>query len=259
MNGHDRVDANRLNRARAMTLGSWVINFACQMYGMLTSPNMKEVADDNHYAFSPNPWFIGAFFSMQTVLQLWWIYLLFKHSQETAGRLDALGYAPVYAIGNICIGTSTHSHLLLPLAHTLTAAWMIFWINQMFWPAQALVTINSFIQLWAMTRLPFITRLNLSTHLVAKTFAGIGVLDFLDNGAVALRYSGPPGQVVKAIVGVVFGIASLTQDPIFGACLVYDLLGMYVGQSGTWGATLMWMVVAIGAVVAVKTVVFRIF
>jgi hypothetical protein len=84
---------------------------------------------------------------------------------------------------------------------------MIFWTNEMFWPAQALVTINSFLQLWAMTRLPFITRSNLPTHLVAKTFAGIGVLDFLDNGAVALRYAGPPSTAVKAVLGVFLGIA----------------------------------------------------
>jgi hypothetical protein len=52
---------------------------------------------------------------------------------------------------------------------------------------------------------------------------------------------------------------TLTQDPIFGACLVYDVLAMYAGQSAAWGQTLMWMAVALGAVVAVKATVFRVY
>jgi hypothetical protein len=46
MSAHDRVDAMHLKRARAFALGSWAINFGCQLYGMLTTPNMKDIADD---------------------------------------------------------------------------------------------------------------------------------------------------------------------------------------------------------------------
>lgn len=56
--------------------------------------------------------------------------------------------------------------------------------------SQVLVTINTAIQLFAVARLPSLTasspRLLYITHFVAKTFAGIGILDFVDNGGVAL-------------------------------------------------------------------------
>ena len=55
--------------------------------------------------------------------------------------------------------------------------------------SQILVTVNTAIQLLAVARLPPLTptssRLKYTTHLVAKTFAGIGILDFIDNGGVA--------------------------------------------------------------------------
>lgn len=36
---------NEVSRARYLTLGSFLINFGVQSYGMLTSPNMKDVAE----------------------------------------------------------------------------------------------------------------------------------------------------------------------------------------------------------------------
>ncbi len=85
------------------------------------------ICDQNHYAFSPNPWFIAAFFSGQTVLQLYWIRQLFLRKQgykqlhtapasgasaveadreldEQAAVRSAVEYAPIYSIGNLCIG-----------------------------------------------------------------------------------------------------------------------------------------------------------
>ena len=92
----------------------------------------------NHFAFSPNPWFIAAFFSGQVVLQLAWIRRLFHHQpprqgyqaipskspkkrirgptqpmlnpttseeEEHAWKV-AVNYAPIYALGNFCIGAS---------------------------------------------------------------------------------------------------------------------------------------------------------
>ena len=68
----------------------------------------------------------------------------------------------------------------------VSAGWMIFWNNEKFWVSQILVTINSLAQLYAVSQLPPIAEGNLLTHWVAKTTAGIGILDFVDNGAVAL-------------------------------------------------------------------------
>jgi hypothetical protein len=69
---------------------------------------------------------------------------------------------------------------------------MVFWMHKRFWLSQACVAINTFAQLYAVLYLLSPTsdyameNSNTLTHLVAKTFAGIGVLDFFDNGAVAL-------------------------------------------------------------------------
>ena len=97
------------------------------------------IASQNHFAFSPNPWFIAAFFSGQVVLQLAWIRKLFvddppngyqaiaqnapsaaSHEgsamQPVSDKEDerawkvALSYALVYAIGNLCIGASYPFH-----------------------------------------------------------------------------------------------------------------------------------------------------
>lgn len=72
------------------------------------------------------------------------------------------------------------------------AGWMVFWMQESFWASQALVIVNSSIQLYAVFYLlspssPFkISQKNWTTHVVAGMFAGIGVLDLIDNGGVAL-------------------------------------------------------------------------
>lgn len=36
---------NKISRAKYLTLGSFIINFATQNYGMFIKPNMKDIAD----------------------------------------------------------------------------------------------------------------------------------------------------------------------------------------------------------------------
>lgn len=119
-----------LQNSRLFAAASFATNFACQIYGSVTHPNLKEIADANHYAFSPHPYFIGAFFSMQTVLQLYWLSKFWtspslaaegkvklaineddgdvdSSNKITASSVDDeshLAYAPIYALGNFCIG-----------------------------------------------------------------------------------------------------------------------------------------------------------
>ncbi|KZT22644.1 hypothetical protein NEOLEDRAFT_1071098 [Neolentinus lepideus HHB14362 ss-1] len=236
-----------VKRARVLTVGSWIVNFGAQLYGMLAEPNMKDIADANHYAFSPNPMFIGGFFSLQVVIQLTWISKLFRPKD---GRKDdptayaepaQLSYAPIYALGNICI-----------------AGWMIFWNNENFVMSQALVTLNTLSQLYAVfVLLPPMTKDNVWTHLTAQTFAGIGILDLVDNGAVALRYAGPPGTAVQVITGITFGLMALLTNPIFSACMLYNLVALYYGQSDVWGKNLGWMIGATGIVVFFKFLTLR--
>jgi len=79
---------------------------------------------------------------------------------------------------------------------------------------------------------------NTLTHLVAKTFAGIGILGFLHNGSVALYPGVAPSLAVKILTGVGFGVGTLVSDGIMGSCLVYDLFSLYLGQSGDWKSLL---------------------
>ncbi|KAI0658316.1 hypothetical protein C8Q70DRAFT_917696 [Cubamyces menziesii] len=254
---------NEVSRARVLAVSSFLTNFAVQTYGMVTTPNMKDIAEANHFAFSPNPWFIAAFFSGQVVLQLSWIRKLFENDvpegyQPIGTGVDnnvaakekqkdwqiALSYAPVYALGNFCI-----------------AGWLFFWLREDFTASQVMVTINTFAQLLAVTALPPLTPTSSSllrlTHYVAKTFAGIGVLDFIDNGGVALRYRAPPSTLVQAATYAFFPLAAAASKPLFGSILLYDVVAIAVGQSGVlgagpWPTRLGWTALATAGVVGIK-------
>lgn len=72
-------------------------------------------------------------------------------------------------------------------------------------------------------------------------FAGIGVLDFLHNGAVAVAPFVPPNIATQIITPIVFGAGALTTDTLMGVCLAYDLAALAIGQnqfaldkSGNW-------------------------
>ncbi|KAL6307783.1 hypothetical protein BKA93DRAFT_726829 [Sparassis latifolia] len=257
---------NQISRAQFLAVSSFLVNFSVQTYGMLSSPNTKQVADANHFAFSPNPWFIAAFFSGQVALQVYWIRQLFNLNGEGYRRLDvpppntsrplnksmaeineeavktALDYVPVYALGNLCI-----------------AGWLFFWLRENFAASQVLVTINTVAQLLAVVRLPPLTasssRLLLLTHLVANTFAGIGVLDFIDNGGVALvTLSCTPSTLVQALTCILFPIATAASTPLFGSILLYDILAIFAGQwpvagAGEWTARLGWTALGMGVIV----------
>jgi len=68
------------------------------------------------------------------------------------------------------------------------------------------------------------------THIVVKTFAGIGVLDFLHNGSVAYFNHEAPSTIIKVGTGLGFGALASVSDWIFGGSLVYDLVALSVGQ-----------------------------
>jgi hypothetical protein len=111
---------------------------------------------------------------------------------------------------------------------------MIFWNSSALKTANVFVLINSFTQLYYIFgRLPPMNTRSTSsvlTHIVSKTFAGIGVLDFLHNGSVAYFDHQGPSTAVKVLTGVGFGALASASDWIFGGCLVYDLVALAVGQ-----------------------------
>ena len=139
-------------------------------------------------------------------------------------------------------------------------AWMIFWNSSALKTANVFVLINSLTQLYYITaRLsPMNTRStsSLLTHIVSKTFAGIGVLDLLHNGSVAYFDHQGPNTLVKVLTGVGFGVAATMSDWIFGGCLVYDLVAIAVGQRGIgekdWGNLLGGYAVATAGIVGVR-------
>lgn len=138
----------------------------------------------------------------------------------------------------------------------ISAAWMVAWNSEHLGIAHLFVTINSLSQLYyIIARLPPLDRRSYSsllTHVVSKTFAGIGVLDFLHNGSVAFFKDQPATLPIKILTGVGFGLASTMSDWIFGGCLVYDLVALAVGQGGSWGKLLGGYAAASAAIVGIK-------
>ena len=119
---------------------------------------------------------------------------------------------------------------------------MFFWNSSNLKTANVFVTINTAAQLFfILTKLPTLNTRSpgsVLTHVVAKTFAGIGVLDLLHNGSVAYFKDAAAGPLLQAATGVAFAAASAASDWILGGCLVYDLVALAVGQGGGWGRLL---------------------
>jgi hypothetical protein len=113
---------------------------------------------------------------------------------------------------------------------------MVFWNSSALKTANVFVLINSFTQLYFIffRQLPINTnsRSSVLTHIVSKTFAGIGVLDLLHNGSVAYFNNQGPSTMIKIVTGLGFGALASVSDWIFGGCLVYDLVALSVGQRG---------------------------
>lgn len=111
---------------------------------------------------------------------------------------------------------------------------MFFWNSNNLSTANIFVIVNTTAQLlYLATRLkPLRTNSwpSILNHVVAKSFAGIGVLDLLHNTSAAYYVRQPPSLLTKILTGVGFGALATVSDWIFGGCLVYDLIGLSVGQ-----------------------------
>lgn len=135
---------------------------------------------------------------------------------------------------------------------------MLAWNNSHLGIAQGFVTVNTITQLYYMiAKLPPMNTRSVSsvlTHIVSKTFAGIGVLDFLHNGSVAFFKDQPATLPIKILTGLGFGLASAASDWIFGGCLVYDLIALMAGQKGDWRTLLGWYAAGAAGIVTVKNI-----
>lgn len=136
---------------------------------------------------------------------------------------------------------------------------MFFWNAEQLKGANVFVVINTLTQLFYMTaKLPKMNTASTSsilTHIVSKTFAGIGVLDILHNTSVAYFKDASATTLVKALTGVGFGLGAAASDWIFGGCLAYDLVALAVGQKsfdGGWSAMLGAFAVGSAAITGIK-------
>ncbi|KAI9667265.1 MAG: hypothetical protein M1821_000079 [Bathelium mastoideum] len=217
-----------------LALLSFAYDVLAQVYAILSSPSMKDIHERNMSFWSPNPLLVGCFFTLQQVFQAIWLRKLWKLAGEerkkgkAADAEDGIaGYMPWYIGGNLCTGT-----------------WAFSWNANRLDLSNLFVIVNTFVQLGYLfiflarpeNRLNLHSRLSFFTHVVAKTFAGIAVLDVLHNSAAAYFVHQRPSFLTKALTGLGFGALALAPatDWIFGACLVYDLVALSVGQ-GQWG------------------------
>ncbi|KAF1995568.1 hypothetical protein P154DRAFT_343452 [Amniculicola lignicola CBS 123094] len=216
---------NQQSTAQIVAPLSFLYDFAAQQYGMFSKPNMLDVHNQNLAAFSPQPFFIAGFFFPQQLFQLAYLWKLWRGEGNAQEREVMEKYAWWYSLGNVCIGT-----------------WMFFWNSSKLEVSNVFVVINTLSQLFYISMLlPALdTRSTPSiiTHVVAKTFAGIGVLDLLHNTSVAYFKDVPPSSLVQIATGVGFAAAASVSDGIFGGCLVYDLVALSMGQHGSWSMLL---------------------
>ncbi|USP78112.1 hypothetical protein yc1106_05386 [Curvularia clavata] len=216
---------NSQSTVRYLAPASFIYDFAAQQYGLFSSPNMLDIHNQNLAAFSPYPYFIGAFFFPQQLFQLAWLWKLWKQDGNAQECAMMNKFAWCYSLGNICIGT-----------------WMFFW------NANDLATSNIFVIINTLAQVGYISTMlepldrrstpNFLTHIVAKTFAGIGVLDLLHNTSAAYYVGVEPSSLVQVATGVGFAAAASVSDWIFGGCLVYDLVALACGQEGSWSRLL---------------------
>ena len=139
-----------------------------------------------------------------------------------------------------------------------------FWNTERFEISNVFVIVNTLAQLYyVFTQLePMNTRSwpSILTHVVSKSFAGIGVLDLLHNTSVAYFKDENPSALVKVATGLGFAGLSAVSDWILGGCLAYDLIGLSVGQASyssdkSWSFLLGAYAVGCAAIVGMKNYV----
>jgi hypothetical protein len=133
---------------------------------------------------------------------------------------------------------------------------MLFWVNERLDISFVFVTINTLVHLYyigvVQPAMDTSSTSSVLTHINSKMTGGIGILDFVHNGSAAFYQGALPSTTVKVATGLLFGVASACSDWIFGGCLVYDLLALTVGQTGTWGSLLAAYTAGSAAIIGAK-------
>ncbi|KAF1967906.1 hypothetical protein BU23DRAFT_559063 [Bimuria novae-zelandiae CBS 107.79] len=85
---------NSPSTLRVLAPLSFAYDFAPQQYGIFSSPNMLDIHSANPAAFSPQPYFIGAFFFPQQLFQLVWLWKLCREEGTEEERAE---------MGGVCV------------------------------------------------------------------------------------------------------------------------------------------------------------
>ncbi|WPG99246.1 Hypothetical protein R9X50_00205700 [Acrodontium crateriforme] len=233
--------------ARWLAPASFIYNLLAQTYGLLSTPNMLDIHNAHISFFSPAPFLIAPFFFTHQIIQLAFLYRLLRlnpHHPSERPQLDSMcHYVPFLALGNVCIGT-----------------WTFFWNAEQLILADACVLINTLAQTYfvAFEQAALQSRLASSvlTHLAAKTYLGLSILDILHNTSIAFFTNEQPGLLVKVLTAFGFVLVASMSDWILGAGLVYALVAFSVGQAGYgeqgWSVLLGVYAVVVAAVIVVK-------
>jgi hypothetical protein len=85
-----------------------LINIGAQIYGLTSTPNMKDINDANLACFTPSSAFVGVFFlSLMVGMGSWlWGVRTARREEERdggSGKEDMEGYIPFFCGGNLCI------------------------------------------------------------------------------------------------------------------------------------------------------------
>lgn len=96
---------NTQSTVRYLAPASFLYDFVAQQYGIFSSPNMMDIHNRNLAAFSPYPYFIGAFFFPQQIFQLVWLWKLWKQDGNAQECAMMNKFAWCYSLGNLCIGS----------------------------------------------------------------------------------------------------------------------------------------------------------
>ncbi|BFZ58756.1 hypothetical protein PYCC9005_005821 [Savitreella phatthalungensis] len=246
------VPTLRPNVAFGVAAASFVFNFACQLYGMSSTPSMKDVADEYHALGSPYAPLIVVYFLWQAGIQLNWLFRIYKRHVSGEGTRtgpslssqvggvegefgedppdEAIKYAPVFALGNFAIGL-----------------WMLAWNSKHLVVSLLFVLINSGAQLfYVFGPLGQMTSDAMQTHLVAKMFAAIGILDIVDNASSAFfpyKMTGfHPGLITYVLALFLTLVLAAVSDAMFGVLLTYCYVALTLGQLGEG----MWALVLVG-------------
>ncbi len=93
------------------------LNIGAQIYGLTSTPNMKDINDANLACFTPSSAFVGVFFLSLMIAMGIWLWGLRAIRREEGkegeyGREDMEVYVPFFCAGNLCIAGELFSYML---------------------------------------------------------------------------------------------------------------------------------------------------